>query len=330
MTFKKIILLATTLILLSTQSYAQQEVELNSVAAVVNDKLITQQQLEHEVNFYKNQMQDSNIQLPPASILEAQVLNQMIVAQLQLQLAKEMKITVTSDQISAQLTTLAKQQNLSLDQLFSKAKESGLTNAELRQQISDQLTIHELVNKEVVPKITITDQEIAMYQNNQKNLAHQNTLYEVKNILIALPQSPTSKQVSQAQKKAQNLMNQITSGEVTFDQAAMSSSDDQFALKGGNLGKRKAAELPAIFIDDITTMNVDDVAGPIKADNGFHIIMLVSKEDSDDQTAMTDEQVRQALFNRKLYEAIQTWIDGMRAQAFVKIVNGAKLPSEQM
>ena len=135
MKLKKIILLATTLLLLSTQSYAQQEVELNSVAAVVNDQLITQQQLDHEVNFYGHQMQDSNMQIPPDDILEAQVLNQMIVAQLQLQLAKEMKITVTSDQIAAQLTTLAKQQNISLDQLFAKAEESGLTKSELRQQI---------------------------------------------------------------------------------------------------------------------------------------------------------------------------------------------------
>jgi peptidyl-prolyl cis-trans isomerase SurA len=330
MKLKKIILLATTLLLLSTQSYAQQEVELNSVAAVVNDQLITQQQLDHEVNFYGHQMQDSNMQIPPDDILEAQVLNQMIVAQLQLQLAKEMKITVTSDQIAAQLTTLAKQQNISLDQLFAKAEESGLTKSELRQQITDQLTIHELVSKEVVPKIAITDQEVAMYQNNQQSLANQNTTYDVKNILIALPSSPTSQQVSQAKQKAQNLIDQINNGEITFDQAAISSSDDQFALKGGDLGSRKAVELPAVFVDDVIAMQVGDVAGPIKADNGFHIIMLVSKEESDDQTAMGDEQVRQALFNRKLFESIQTWIDGLRAQAFVEIVNGAQLPSGQM
>jgi peptidyl-prolyl cis-trans isomerase SurA len=330
MKLKKIILLATTLFLLSTQSHAQQEVELNSVAAVVNDQPITQQQLDHEVNFYRHQMQDSKMQTPPDNILEAQVLNQMIVTQLQLQLAKEMKITVTSDQVAAQLTTLAKQQNISLDQLFTKAEESGLTKAELRQQITDQLTIHELVNKEVVPKISITDQEVAMYQNNQASLANQNTTYDVKNILIALPSSPTSEQVSKAKQKAQNLIDQITGGEVSFDQAAISSSDDQFALKGGDLGSRKAVELPAVFVDDVVSMQVGDVAGPIKADNGFHIIMLASKDESDDQGTMSDEQVRQALFNRKLFESIQTWIDGLRAQAFVDIVNGAELPSGQM
>ena len=101
-----------------------------------------------------------------------------------------------------------------------------------------------------------------------------------------------------------------------FKQLAAAESAGDKALQGGDLGWRHLAEIPTIFADSVKTMHSGQLAGPLRAPNGFHIIKLVAirggKQD------LTKDEVRNLIYQRKYEEKVQIWLQQLRAQAYIK------------
>ena len=290
-------------------------VELNSIAAVVNETPILQDTLDQRVKMVQRQLEFRHIPQPPLDILKAQVLNQIIQEELQLQLADSRHIQIPQAQVNAQLQQIADQQKITIAALYQEASEDGFTRESYRQQLEDQMRIHELIQTTVAAKINITPKDVELYRNSQ--LAHDTAgkEYQVENILIPLDASPTVQQVSGANAKAVALLNEIKSGKVAFDQAAVRNSSGQSNLEGGDLGFRPIAELPEVFAKAIVTMQPGDVNGPIRTGNGIQLIKLVAIKGA--QQTLTDEQIREALFKRKLDETYPVWLRSLEDQAYV-------------
>lgn len=294
-------------------------VELNTIVAVVNETPILQESLDQRVKMVERQLEFRHITAPPIDILKAQVLNQMIQEELQLQLADSRHIQISQSQINAQLQNIADQQKITLAELYQQAAQDGYTRDSYQQQLADQMRIHELIQTTLATKINITPKDVALYRNSQ--LAH-NTAgkeYQVKNILIRLDASPTVQQVNHAKAKAVAILDEINTGKVDFDQAAVRSSSGQSNLEGGDLGFRSIAELPEVFAKAIITMKTGDVYGPIRAGNGFQLIKLVAIKS--EQQTLTDEQIQEALFKRKLDETYPVWLRSLEDQAYIYRAN---------
>lgn len=293
----------------------ENRVELDAVVAVVNEAPILQSLLNQRVNMVTRQLDARHITAPPLDILKAQILNQIIQEQLQLQLADNRHIHTSQDQVNAQLQKIADEQKITIAELYQQAIEDGFTRDSYREQLQDQMRIHELVQSTLATKIVITPKDVELYRNSQ--LAHDTAgkEYQIENIVIPLNESPTVQQVSEANAKATALLNKINNKEVAFDQAAVSNSSAQSNLEGGDLGFRSIAELPEVFAKAIVTMQPGDVYGPIRAGNGIQLIKLVAIKG--EQQTLTDEQIREALFRRKLDEAYPVWLRSLEDQAYV-------------
>jgi peptidyl-prolyl cis-trans isomerase SurA len=115
--------------------------------------------------------------------------------------------------------------------------------------------------------------------------------------VVPLPEEPTSAQVSKARAKAQLLIQKIERGE-DFGQLAVAKSSGEYALEGGDLGERHLAELPEVFASEVVKMKVGDVAGPVRAGNGFQIIKLVSIGNNQMRHEVTKTHVRHILLKQ--------------------------------
>jgi len=62
-----------------------------------------------------------------------------------------------------------------------------------------------------------------------------------------------------------------------FRQMAIAHSSDSRALEGGDLGWRKAGELPSLFAEQVFALEVGQTAAPIRSGSGFHIVQLLEK-----------------------------------------------------
>ncbi len=297
---------------------------LDKIVTVVNDEVITQTELNREVNIIKRQIEQKNDTLPPIKVLQKQVLQRLINISLQLQLAKKAGITVDHYQLDKALQTVAKRNHVSVKTMRQQLSEHGISYKQYRKNIHKQLILQKLQQAAVAKKIVITPQEFQTFKNKYQQFSHQQLQYHVKDILIPLPDAPTPQVIKAAEQKAKAVLAKLNTGE-NFSAAAMANSQAENALQGGDLGWRRSAELPQIFSDKVASLKLNQIAGPIRAANGFHIIKLVGKRSASNAPKskshkMSDGQLHQMLFQRKFQQALMTWIQEIRSQAYVKII----------
>lgn len=265
---------------LKTNKKEQPAVAINRIVAIVNDKVITQAQLNDELIMIKKRLTQAGTPLPSDHVLKQQVLQQMINQTLQLQLADKTGIRVSNYELNAALQRIAKQNNQTLAGLYQAVKRDGWTVDSFRKEIRDEIIIQKLQNRELAPRVSISEQEVDDYLQASASKSNAMPEYHLGDILIALPDTPSPAQVMQAKKKAEAIMQKLKSGADFKKVAVAVSGDTEEALEGGDLGWRKLAELPTAFAAAVKNMKIGEVAGPIQAPNGFHIIKLLGKHNA--------------------------------------------------
>lgn len=268
------ILLPLLLLISSTLPAAVQE--LNGIAAVVDDDVITWSELQQRVESISKQLQQNNTRLPPRNVLERQVLERLILEQLQLKRAAQLGIQVDDESLNRVIGKIAKENHLSLEQFRDTLKQQGLDFAYFREQIRREIIMSRLRSKEVDNRVSVTPQEVNAFLEGQKGQQQRDTEFHLFHILISVPGSASPEQIQAARSKAEEVLGKLQSGE-DFKQMAVAYSDGQQALEGGDLGWRRAAQLPTLFADEVLKMQPGDISNLIRSSSGFHILLLADK-----------------------------------------------------
>lgn len=298
---------------------------LDNIIAIVNDGIITKSELDDRVNMIRKNLVGSDTPLPSAQVLNEQVLQQMINQDLQMQLADKGGIHVTEEEVNNALEKVAQQNKMTVEEMFNQMQKDGDDYTSFRNEIREEMIIHQLQLREVAATIVVTPQEITDYLRSFNAAKENNTQYHIENILIALPEAPTPAQANEAKALANELLAEVLQGN-NFRGLAVEHSNGEHALKGGDLGWRKLAELPDVFAIEIPNLKKGEVAGPFRTANGYHLIKLVDIRSTKSDSAMpeTDEQLRiqigNQLYQRKLNEKLQNWLMQLRANSYIKII----------
>ena len=266
----------------------------NRIVAIVNNQVVTQTQLDQQINIIKTQLAHQHTPLPPQKILTQQVLNQLINRDIQLQLAKQNNIQINSQQLTAAIQHLAQAHQTTVANVYKQGKASGLDRQQLRQQIQHDLIIQKLQQDAMASHITITPEEINSYLEALANNPHTKKEFHVQDILVSLPAAPTPAQVDAAKLQAAKVMQKFYQG-TNFQQLAVAHSGGQHALQGGDLGWRKYSELPAAFASKVVQLKKGQIAGPIRTPNGFHIIRLAGERGLAPSQKMEEIQLQEIM-----------------------------------
>jgi peptidyl-prolyl cis-trans isomerase SurA len=267
--------IALLLLLLPAFPVAPAAQSLDKVIAIVNDGVITESELNAQVELLRQQLRAKQIQLPPEAVLRKQVLQHLIDVDLQLQLAKQNDITVDSTDLNEAINKIAAANNLSMTQLREEITKQGFTWRTYRENIRKEMLISRLQQKAVGKEINITPRQVEDYLKTGQQDNNSQLTYHLQNIVVPVPEEPTTEQLNKARDKAKELLTKIKKGE-DFNRLAIAESSGEFALEGGDLGERHLAELPEIFAKQVPTMKTGDVAGPIRTGNGFQLIKLIA------------------------------------------------------
>jgi peptidyl-prolyl cis-trans isomerase SurA len=290
------ILLGLMLLLLPWPASAAAQpatTDVDRIVVIVNDDVITASELASRLNETKQQLALEKIKVPPDDILRKQLLDRMVLERLELQLAAQTGIHVTDADVDRAFETLAQRNKLSVEDFRKAMTSNGLDVNAFRTQLRDQITIQQLLEREITNRITVTDGEVNNFLENRQNQADMDVSYNISHILIGIPESASPEAIREAKKRAEDIYQQLKQG-ADFAQTAVSYSQGSDALKGGSLGWKKAGELPELFLSALKTMSPGDISEVLRGPNGFHILKLVD-ERGDTQAAVTQTHVRHIL-----------------------------------
>ncbi|HUH59311.1 MAG TPA: peptidylprolyl isomerase [Candidimonas sp.] len=279
---------------------AQQSQQfVDGIAAVVNQTVITLQQVNAETRFAQDQLKRQNIPVPDYSALQKQVLQRMIAEELERQEAERLGIKVTDAQAEQAVQSIAQRNRISVERLRQEVEKSGVPWDRYMQNLRQEVRMDMLRQRAVDSTIVISDADIDAFLKNQANQpgAGQQSLQAPRQpqaqaaepvqqsgpqvlglaqILVAIPEGSSSARVQELRKKAESLLARVRGG-ADFAGVAAASSDDPKALEGGEMGVRPIEGWPDLFLQATKDLKPGDVSGIIQSGNGFHILKVLTR-----------------------------------------------------
>ncbi len=266
-----------TCCMLISQAAGATQISLDKIVAIVDENVITERDLNNRIQMVKIDFAKTGRRLPSEAVIKRQVLEVLISDSLLMQEAKRRGIKITDGQLNQTMQRVARQNNLSLSEFRQTLIREGLEYEEYRESLRKELTIRNLSSQYGQRNATISDAEVDEFIKLSGG-DNSNYEYRISHILIALPDAATPEQIEKAQGTAAEILSQLDQG-AQFDELANTFSTGDTALKGGDLGWRKRAEIPSLFTSQIITMEPGDHAGPIRSASGIHIIFLREQRD---------------------------------------------------
>lgn len=148
--------------------------------------------------------------------------------------------------------------------------------------------------------------KIAPKESDLKAWYEKNPEIRTSQIFIALAPNATKEETVEAENKINTALKEITSGKLSFAEAAQRYSEDSSGIMGGDLDYRDPAQLdPVYYQAAIKISKIGGITGPIKSNLGLHLIRLTGKRswvevDRAKIGALYYEQQKQTLMTRYL------------------------------
>jgi len=269
---------------------------LERVVAIVNDDVITQLELDAELDVIKQQLRGQRTAMPPDAVLRKQVLDRVVLMRIQLQRANSRLIRIDDETLNRAVESIANQNRMSLNELRQALQSDGVDYSEYRERIRDEITVTRLQQREVHRLVEVTEQEVDDLLANRELQDKSNEEYHLQHILLVVPEAASSDKIQAVKQKAQAVLQKINEGS-DFAEMAVTHSDGQQALSGGDLGWRKFAEIPTLFATALEGMKSGDTSDLIRSPSGFHIIKLSEVREKNSTLLVDQTQSRHILIS---------------------------------
>ncbi len=247
--------------------------QIDGIAAIVNDDVIMRSEVNERLRMVEYDMKQRGGKVPPANILQQQVLDRMVMELIQMQIADRYGIRIDDQTLNQTMTRIAQDNGLSLDAFRYALEADGVEYERAREQVRRELLISRVRQRQVMDRIQVTPQEVANFLKSPEGKTQTAAEYRLGHILVPLSEGADTIEKRRAQQLAQKIYNELRAG-ASFSDVAASFSTDAMNLRGGDLGWRKTAELPTIFADAVPNLKTGQIAEPIESPSGFHIIKL--------------------------------------------------------
>ena len=259
---------------------------IDRIVAVVNDEVVTANELRSRARVAEVQLRRQKIQPPSADVLERQVLERMIVDRAQLQLARETGVRVDDATVNATLGRIAESNGLSVQALRQRLEADGVSFTQFRDDVRQDIILNRLREREVDSRVQISDSELENFIAAQSGVSADSEEINIAQILLRVPENSPSDRVDATRTRAEELISQLKGG-ADFARVAASFSNAPEALQGGELGWRNTDRLPTLFIDAIKGLKPGDVTPVIRSPNGFHILKILGRRSGVDSKLAT-------------------------------------------
>jgi peptidyl-prolyl cis-trans isomerase SurA len=236
--------------------------------------------------------------------LKLNILDELVNNKILLEKAKKLGLQAADGEVEDKFTEF--KSPYTEEEFQRQLKQRGYTVDDLRNDIRQQLSIQKVINREVVAKITVTDQDVQdFYNQNRAQFNVKETQYRIAQIVITPHKDPGLRNRknddattdAEARRKAAALLQQLNTG-ADFSQVAMDYSEDPASAgSGGDLGYVPESSLsqsdPALK-KAVLALKPGEISGVIALRDSYRILKLVAKE-APGQRELSDPAVQQSI-----------------------------------
>ena len=289
--FVKVLASIAVLIVANVQAVLE---EVDAIAAIVDDDVVLVSELLNRYELFVAQAKQTGAtEIPPRETVLNQLMERLIVESLQIQEAERRGIIIDDETLTEAVTTFAGQNGMDLDGFQQSLAEEGVSYRSFREDIRREMLLSRVQRDMVNRQIYITEQDVADLRGSPFFKEWVSDQYRVGHILLRIEDPLSNVAVRAANDMAVDILGKLRVGE-EFGKLAIAHSAGSTALEGGDLGWRRAAELPSLFSETVIELEIGETPDPITNSLGIHIIQLLDKRGASMQKELRT-QVRHIL-----------------------------------
>ncbi len=267
---------------------------LDGIVAIVNEGVVLRSELQRSTATIKQRAVTQGLQLPPADILEEQVLERLISEEVQMQRAERIGLQISDQMLNQAIAGITAQNGVAFEDLPALLAQEGVAYGDYRRDMRRQMTFEELKRIEVTGRISVSPREVEQCLTDLDDNAVVNSEFNLAHILISIPESATSDQIVAAENEISMVFRQIQDG-ADFGEMAVRHSDSQTSLEGGSLGWLKGDQLPTMFANVVGDLSAGDTSEPIRTVSGYHLVKVIDMRSTNQRSEIEQVNVRHIL-----------------------------------
>ncbi|HTE65719.1 MAG TPA: peptidylprolyl isomerase, partial [Candidatus Binatia bacterium] len=291
---------------------------LDRVICVVNNDAITLFELDEAEAYYLYETKEAAPAGEARTALRDRLIQRIIENRLQLQQAEREKITVEDSEIAEQIADIMKKMNAKTEAELEQAlRVQGVTPESVKKRIRDQAMVDRVRRRRVNLRVTVIEQEIDRYLEQNREKLETGLTFEARHILFIPDPNRGEDGWEEARRRAATAYERLLGGG-DFGELAKELSQDGSGNDGGSLGTLKRGELAVEIESAILRLSPGESSSPFRSQVGYHLFRLDSKETLvGDGLTQARNQIRDILLREKLQVRLREWIAEIRQRAII-------------
>lgn len=270
---------------------------LEGVAAIVNEGIVLKGQYHRQLASILKRAETQGMQLPPEEMLREQVIERLILDEIQLQRARRMGIEeqISDRVVNDAIGRVAAAQNIAFEDMpeFIERTE-GISYAEFRVQVRQEIMLNELKTIEVMRRIRVSEREIAQCILDLETNVVVNSDWNLSHILLPIKEAASAQEIAEVEALSEDIVSRLDDS-ADFRELAARYSGGATALEGGSLGWMPGQQIPSIFTDVLQDMQAGDVSAPFRTANSIHIVKVDDLRSAVERSEINQAKIRHIL-----------------------------------
>lgn len=313
---KKIIVLLAVVVLF----YTDLSLGAEKIVARVNNIELTEADLQKIINellpqaFYHRSVTPEKM-----AELKKKALDELIKRELYYQEAKNMGMKVDASEVKEALTAIKRRFKSEKD--YKKAlEEAGVSEKGFKSHLEKRLLVGKFIQSEIVAKSRVDDEYLKDYYEKNKKDYLRPEAARIKHILIKIDPAADNEDRKMKRNQAEDILKKARTGE-DFTELAYNYSEDEWRVKGGDLGLIHRGRLMPELEDVAFKLKPGEISDIVETVYGYHIIKM---EERLPPTQLTFDEIKDKLKKeieeKRRREIEETLLNRLKEKARVEIV----------
>lgn len=272
----------------SLSSQFERTILLDQIVAIVNEEVITLNELDLAVATAKNNLIQQNIEPPDLESLQGQVLETLVMKSIQLQHAKEIGMSVSDSELDETILRIADENQLSLQEFYAVLEQDGIGFNQFRKDIRDEIIMARLRERQISSQVNVTEGEVDNFLRTQETSATGNEEYLLAHIYISVTEHMDNLKILEKSQRAEEALKRLQDG-AEFSHVAAEFSDAPDAMSGGVMDWRPITQMGPTFAQLLSPLEIDEITPVVQSPTGFHIFKLLDRREQEIKSVIVDQ-----------------------------------------